>query len=244
MIVCGLRTGAAITVGATQSSGDRASYSNFGPCVDIMAPGTAIYSSWYSTTANNAYVTISGTSMAAPHVAGVVAAYRSYNPTLSPLSVRNFIVNSLSTLNAVLMGTSAQANTPNRLLYSRIDLVSSPPERNLTAALDFEVLMVNSLTITFTRTLTSYFGASFTRIAGARLQGFIQATTNEDYNIQLALQLRSSSGSWSDIRASTYYSSTGFIDYVVPSTSTYRWKVYSATSIARGASMPILFKFN
>jgi subtilisin family serine protease len=64
-------TGGVVTVGATDNTDARASYSNYGSCVDLFAPGTGITSAWYtSTTATN---TISGTSMATPHVAGVAA---------------------------------------------------------------------------------------------------------------------------------------------------------------------------
>ncbi|KAJ8049515.1 hypothetical protein HOLleu_02293 [Holothuria leucospilota] len=61
----------AITVGATESSDTRASYSNFGPCLDIFAPGSGITSAWHNS--NTASNTISGTSMACPHVAGAAA---------------------------------------------------------------------------------------------------------------------------------------------------------------------------
>jgi subtilisin family serine protease len=67
-----------ITVGAITKLGAKASYSNYGTCLDIFAPGSEITSTWIgSVTAVN---TISGTSMATPHVAGVAAVYRSYNP--------------------------------------------------------------------------------------------------------------------------------------------------------------------
>ncbi|KAJ8050906.1 Subtilisin-like protease 2 [Holothuria leucospilota] len=61
----------AITVGATQSDDERSSFSNYGPCVDLFAPGTAITSAWY--TSDAASNTLSGTSMACPHVAGAAA---------------------------------------------------------------------------------------------------------------------------------------------------------------------------
>ncbi|MFI6824070.1 S8 family peptidase [Micromonospora sp. NPDC050187] len=80
----------AITVGATDSNDIRAPYSNWGSCVDIYAPGTNITSAWItSTTATN---TISGTSMASPHVAGAAARVLQVNPAWTPLQVRNYLV--------------------------------------------------------------------------------------------------------------------------------------------------------
>jgi len=61
----------AISVGASDASDRRASFSNYGTCVSVFAPGTNIKAAWY--TANNAYNTIQGTSMASPHVAGAVS---------------------------------------------------------------------------------------------------------------------------------------------------------------------------
>jgi subtilisin family serine protease len=76
------RVGSALTVGASTSSDGRASFSNYGTCVDIFAPGQSITSAWY--TSDSAMNTISGTSMAAPHVAGVAALYLKGNPGAAP----------------------------------------------------------------------------------------------------------------------------------------------------------------
>jgi hypothetical protein len=105
------RVAAAITVGATQSNDAAASFSNYGTCVDILAPGVSILSSWYTNdTATN---TISGTSMATPHVAGAAALVLSANPGWSNLQVRDYLVNN-ATPNVV---TNPGTGTPNRLLY-------------------------------------------------------------------------------------------------------------------------------
>ena len=82
----------AITVGATTSSDERASYSNFGTCLDIFAPGSSITSTWY--TGNSATNTISGTSMASPHVAGAAALWLETNPNMSPSQVVDALTSS------------------------------------------------------------------------------------------------------------------------------------------------------
>jgi subtilisin family serine protease len=102
----------AITVGATTNTDARASFSNYGTCLDVFAPGNNITSSWYSsTTATN---TISGTSMASPHVAGVAALYLQGNPSASAATVANAITSTATT--GVV--TSPGTGSPNRLLYS------------------------------------------------------------------------------------------------------------------------------
>jgi subtilisin family serine protease len=106
------RAANAITVGSTTTSDARSSFSNFGVCLDIFAPGSGILSSWFSS--DTATATLSGTSMASPHVAGVAALYKQFSPGASASTVRNAIVNG-STTNHV---TNAGSGSPNRLLYS------------------------------------------------------------------------------------------------------------------------------
>ncbi|SIQ58784.1 S8 family peptidase [Micromonospora avicenniae] len=116
------RVGPAITVGATQNNDSAASFSNYGTCVDILAPGVNITSAWY--TSNTATNTISGTSMASPHVAGVAALVLSATPGLTPQQVRDSLVNN-STPNVL---TNLGTGTPNRLLY--VVNGSTPPPTN------------------------------------------------------------------------------------------------------------------
>jgi subtilisin family serine protease len=105
------RVTAALTVGATDKTDKPASFSNYGTCVDLFAPGVAITSDWY--TSATATSTISGTSMATPHVAGVAALYLQRTPTASPATVAS-AVKAATTKDAV--PTTRTAN--NDLLFS------------------------------------------------------------------------------------------------------------------------------
>lgn len=113
-------TPTALTVGATTSSDAEASYSNYGSCVDIMAPGSSITSAWLGGGTN----TISGTSMASPHVAGAAARYLSSaaGAGASPGTVATFLVGQ-ATPNTITLKASGRGKkggatgTPNKLLH-------------------------------------------------------------------------------------------------------------------------------
>ena len=105
------RAAAAITVSATDSTDTKPTWANIGTCVDIFAPGVNITSAWdTSTTATN---TISGTSMATPHVTGTSALYLSLNPSATPATVANALTSN-ATAGVV---QNAGTGSPNRLLY-------------------------------------------------------------------------------------------------------------------------------
>jgi subtilisin family serine protease len=102
----------AITVGATDNTDAFASFSNFGACVKMNAPGVGIVSAWIGS--NVATTGASGTSMAAPHVTGAAAVYLQGNPSATPAQVRAALTSAATT--NVLGGLPS--GTPNLLLYS------------------------------------------------------------------------------------------------------------------------------
>ena len=116
----------AITVGATDINDGFASFSNRGSCVDINAPGVNITSAWYSS--NTATNTISGTSMATPHVAGAIALYLQVNPTATAAQVDAALKANAST-------TTVPAGTTDKFLYGGfISATPQPPVANFTSS--------------------------------------------------------------------------------------------------------------
>ncbi len=102
----------AITVGATTSADALANYSNYGSCVDILAPGSSITSA--GITSPTATATMSGTSMAAPHTAGAAALYLGLNTSATPAQVVAALT-SASTTDVI----SGVLGSPSKLLYAR-----------------------------------------------------------------------------------------------------------------------------
>jgi subtilisin family serine protease len=106
------RVSQAMTIGATDGNDRKASWSNYGTCVDWFAPGVSITSSWY--TSDTATNTISGTSMATPHTAGVAALYLSAgHQSATPQQVRDALA--ANATSGVV--TSAGSGSPNLLLF-------------------------------------------------------------------------------------------------------------------------------
>ncbi|MEU5692222.1 S8 family serine peptidase [Actinosynnema sp. NPDC020468] len=114
----------AITVNASTNTDARASFSNYGTCTDIFAPGQNIVSSW--NTNDTATNTISGTSMASPHVAGAVALYLADNPSASPAAVATALIGA-STPNKI---TNPGTGSPNKLLFTGGVVPAGPTATN------------------------------------------------------------------------------------------------------------------
>jgi subtilisin family serine protease len=203
------RVANAITVGSTTSSDARSSFSNYGTCLDVFAPGSSITSAWY--TGDTATNTISGTSMASPHVAGVAALYLQGNTTASPSTVRDAIVNTSSTGKLTSIGTGS----PNRLLYSLLS--GSAPAPSCSGG-------------TYTGTLSgtganayqpdgSYY---FSSISGTH-SGNLTGPSGADFDLYLQ---KWNGSSWATVKSSLGSTSTESVTYS-GTAGYYRWRIYS-----------------
>lgn len=119
------RTPNAITVGSTTRTDARSSFSNYGTCLDLFAPGSDITSAWH--TGNSATRSLNGTSMASPHVAGAAALYLAAHSNASPQQVRDALVNNGSVGRVSDPGTGS----PNVLLYTGFISGCRIPEQQL-----------------------------------------------------------------------------------------------------------------
>jgi serine protease len=114
----------AITVAASNHYDEEAGFSNYGPCVDVYAPGSGVKSAWL--TSDSSYAEASGTSMSSPHVAGAAALYLQSNPGATPAEVTQAILNSSATGVLMYLGPGS----PNRLLYTGALNTSEPAPVN------------------------------------------------------------------------------------------------------------------
>lgn len=164
------RTSQAITVGATGSDDARAYYSNYGSCVDIFAPGSNITSAAYGS--DVATATMSGTSMATPHVAGVAALYLETHPTDSPNEVADALVKAAR---AGKVGDTQ--GSPNLLLaVPSAPIVNAPPVAKFTSSCVLLVCTFNGTSSTDDIGVTSYAWSMPGAVVSAAVGGTATAT--------------------------------------------------------------------
>lgn len=202
------RAATAITVGSTTSTDARSSFSNYGSCVDIFAPGSSIKSTW--NTSDTATNTISGTSMATPHVAGAAALILAANPAYTPAQVGSALTTSATPSKV----TSAGTGSPNLLLYTGTGTVTPPPATGST---------------TYTGTLSASKANSYQpgstgfSYAGGTLKGVLSGPSGTDFDLYLQ---KLSGTTWSNVASSLGTTSSETVNYAAAS-GTYRWRVYS-----------------
>ncbi|HEV2774125.1 MAG TPA: S8 family peptidase [Solirubrobacteraceae bacterium] len=211
----------ALTVGATTSTDARSSFSNYGTCLDLFAPGSSIRSAAHSSDTGTA--TLSGTSMAAPHVAGVAALYLTSAPQASPATVVQAIIGAATTGKVTAAGTGS----PNRLLYSQIGTSTSPapppPPPPAPTGCGLAEAYSGSLSGTNDADIQPN-GTSYTVTRSGTHRGCLVGPSTADFD--LALYKRTSSGSWARVAVAQTASSTENVSYS-GTAGTYRWRVYS-----------------
>lgn len=217
------RVSAAITVGSTTSSDARSSFSNYGTCLDIFAPGSSITSSW--NTSDSATNTISGTSMATPHVTGVVALYLQANPGASPSQVATALINNAATGKLTSIGTGS----PNRLLQSLFGgssptptpaptLTPTPSGAPCTGCTQYNGSLSGTGSYQYQPNGTYYYSA----VSGTH-KGWLQGPAGADFDLYL---YKWNGSSWAQVASSTSSSSSEYISYN-GTAGYYMWEIYS-----------------
>ncbi|MEQ9498029.1 MAG: S8 family serine peptidase [Deltaproteobacteria bacterium] len=214
----------AITVGSTDRSDGVSSFSNRGVCLDLFAPGSNIVSASHSNT--NGSATMSGTSMAAPHVAGAAALYLAADRTLSPAAVRDTLVEraSLDRLSGV-DAANGYGPSPNRLLFVGSAPAApgggggttEPPKPPADGRRVHEGSIEQGQTITFDEVDTN----------GGRFVGELAGPSSADFD--LALERRTCAlllCFWSTVAESNASGTRESIDHEAGA-GTYRWKVHA-----------------
>lgn len=209
------RAANAITVGSTTSSDARSSFSNFGSCVDIFAPGSSITSAWY--TSNSATSTISGTSMASPHVAGVAALYLEGNPSASPATVANGLTSTASSGKISSIGTGS----PNLLLYSLLTGggTTPPPPPPPTCSGGSYSGTLSGTGASAIQPNGSYYQSTTSGVHG----GTLTDPAGADFDLYLQ---KWNGSSWSTVARAETANATETISYN-GTAGYYRWRVYS-----------------
>ena len=209
------RVAAALTVGSTTSTDARSSFSNIGTCVDIFAPGSSILSAW--STSDTATNTISGTSMATPHVTGVAALYLETNTAASPATVANQIITTATT--GVLTGIGT--GSPNRLLYSL--LTTGGGGGGVPTACTGGTLYTGTLSFTGDYDYHPNGSYYFSSVSGTHKGCLVGPTSGADFDLYLQ---KWNGSTWVDVASGTSASASETVSYNGTS-GYYRWQVYS-----------------
>lgn len=211
------RVPAAITVGSTTSSDARSSFSNYGSCLDVFAPGSSITSAWY--TSNTAASTISGTSMASPHVAGAAAVILQGTPSAAPAAVRDRIY-SEATQNAI---SNPGSGSPNRLLYTGggpVDPGPTPTPTPTPAPTCAQEPFGGTLASRASAVHPA--GGQFTAAAGTH-RGCLRGPAGTDFDLYLE---RWNGSTWAYVARGITSSASETVNYTGPA-GTYRWRVFA-----------------
>jgi len=208
------RVAEALTAGATTAADVRSSFSNFGACVDLFAPGSSITSAWL--TSDVATNTISGTSMASPHVAGAAALYLHESPAATPAEVAAAIVGAATPGKVA----NAGAESPNRLLFTLFNDVPPPPPPPDDPCTDCEH---------YTGALSGA-GANEYEPDGTRFysapgvhQGWLRGPAGTDFDLYLQ---RWNGLWWANVARAEGATSEEFISYG-GTAGYYRWRIHS-----------------